>query len=325
MLRWSYSTDRVLRRCHRQLAFGQVVASHNARDPLRREAYIRRQLHSVESWQGSVVHSIMATDVLADLRANRPIAPLALAAAAHTLAERQFAFSAARRYREPGMSKAKAGDAYCALLAHEYGEDVGVAPLRAVEENVTRCFTHLAGQTELLAHLYAGYERVAELPLTLRSERATIAATPDLLVSGYDGVLTIVDWKVSRATDSKHAPQLLLYALMALESGRWRGLTPDKIRLYEANLLDNQVYHHPLDADDLAATAQSVRTGVAELEQVLGDGAYARLDLDALAIAGEPTACAWCVFAPLCLDTLVKAGRDEDAATVSARLSVSSV
>ncbi len=321
MLRWSYSTDRVLRRCHRQLAFGQVVASHNARDPLRREAYVRRQLQSVAAWQGSVVHRVLATDALADLRADRPIAPLALAAAAHALAERQWAFSTARRYREPGMTKAKAGDAYCALLVHESGEDAGDAPLRAVQENATRCFAHLAGQANLLARLYAGYERVSELPLALRSAKATVAATPDLIVAGYDGTLTIVDWKVSRATDSKHAPQLLLYALMALESGRWRGLTPAKIGLYEVNLLDNRVYHHPFNAGDLEAMAASVQAGVAELGRVLGDGAYARLDLGALVIAAEPAACASCVFTPLCIDGLVESGRDADAATVTARTS----
>jgi len=321
MLRWSYSTDAVLRRCHRQLAFGQVVASHNARDPLRREAYIRRQLHSVASWQGSVVHSIMATALLADLRANRPIAPLALAAAAHDLAQRQFAFSAARRYREPGMTKAKAGDAYCALLAHERGEDVGMAPLRAVEENVIRCFANLAGQQELLAPLYAGYEHLAELPLSLRAGQVTVAATPDLLVSDYDGGLTIVDWKVSRATESRHAPQLALYALMALESGRWRGLAPGRVNLYEVNLLENRVYHHRVDDDELATTVDYMRWGVAELERVLGDGSYARLDLAALAIADEPAACAWCVFAPLCIENLGDAGRGDDAKIVAARVS----
>ncbi len=321
MLRWSYSTESVLRRCHRQVAFGQVVASHNAPDPVRREAYIRRQLHSVESWQGSVVHQIMATDVLSDLRADRLIAPLALAAAAHDLAQRQFAFSAARRYREPGMTKAKAGDAYCALRAHDEGVDVGVAPLRAVEENVVRCFTHLAGQTELLARLYAGYEHVAESRLSLRVGRATVAAAPDLLVAGYDGALTVVDWKVSRGTTSRYEPQLQLYALMALESGRWPRLTPARIALYEVNLLDNRVYRHDVTADGLAVTAARMRACVAELERVLGDGSYAHLDLAALNIAAEPTVCASCVFAPLCIDKLVAAGRDADAATVAARLS----
>ena len=320
MLRWSYSTESVLRRCHRQVAFGQVVASHNARDPVRREAYIRRQLHSVESWQGSVVHQIMATDVLADLRAGRPIAPLALAAAAHDLAQRQFTFSAARRYREPGMTKAKAGDAYCALRARDEGVDVGMAPLRAVEENVVRCFTHLAGQTELLARLYAGYEHVAESRLSLRVGRATVAATPDLIVAGYDGALTVVDWKVSRGTISRYEPQLQLYALMALESGRWPRLTPERIALYEVNLLDNRVYQHAVTADELVATVTRMRAGVAELERVLGDGSYGRLDLAALNIAAEPTVCASCVFAPLCIDKLVEASRDVDAATVAARL-----
>ncbi|HKM55513.1 MAG TPA: hypothetical protein VJY33_19065, partial [Isosphaeraceae bacterium] len=37
------------------------------------------------------------------------------------MAKRQFDFSANRHYREPGMTKGKAGDDYCALRAHVVG------------------------------------------------------------------------------------------------------------------------------------------------------------------------------------------------------------
>ena len=62
-----------MRRCQRLFVFGQVMASHNARDPLRHEAYLLKQLQSLSTWQGSVVHKVLATSVLADMRAGRAI------------------------------------------------------------------------------------------------------------------------------------------------------------------------------------------------------------------------------------------------------------
>ena len=51
-MRWSYSTQRMLERCPRQVAFAHVVAAHNARDPLRREAYILRMAITLGRLQG---------------------------------------------------------------------------------------------------------------------------------------------------------------------------------------------------------------------------------------------------------------------------------
>lgn len=95
------------------------MASHNAKDPERREAYILKQLQHVNAWQGSLVHRVLATKFLAALRSGWPMDFDDLAAAAYELALRQFGFSANRRYREPGQSKRAAGGDYCALFEHE--------------------------------------------------------------------------------------------------------------------------------------------------------------------------------------------------------------
>jgi len=315
-LRWSYSERRTLERCPRQLAFGQVVASHNARDPFRREAYLLRQLHSIRSWQGSLAHTILATEGLADLRAGRP---LALGIAAQDLARRQLAFSAAHRYREPGQSKAAAGDAYCALIEHERGEDIGPETLVAVDAALLRCFTNLAGQTAFLELLREGRGHAAETALTLRWGKATVVCAFDLTLLRPDAGLTIVDWKVSQYEESGYEAQLLLYAYMAVRSGRWPGLTADMIDLYEVNLLRDRVHRHRFDGARFGEVEDRVRVGVDALRAALGDGSYARLRLDQLPIAPHERTCAACPFAPLCADALTDEGRRDEALIVRHR------
>ncbi len=325
-LRWSYSAQRTLERCPRQLAFGQVVASHNARDPVRREAYLLRQLHSIRSWQGSLAHTILATEGLADLQAGRPLAPLAplaLSFAAQDLARRQFAFSAAHRYRDPGQSKAAAGDAYCALIEHERGEDLGPETLAAVDAALLRCFTNLAGQTGFLALLRDGRGYATETALTLRWGKATVVCAFDLTLLRPDAGLTIVDWKVSQHEDSGYEAQLLLYAYMAVRSGRWPGLTADMIDLYEVNLLRDRIHRHRFDGARFGEVEDRVRSGVDEVRAVLGDGSYARLRLDQLAIAPHEQTCAACPFAPLCADSLTDEGRPDEALIVRRRYTAS--
>jgi hypothetical protein len=319
-MRWSYSTQRSLERCHRQVAFAQVVASHNARDPERREAYILRQIQSIAAWQGSLVHAVLATQVRDALRWGRSLRPDRLTRAVHTLATRQWAFSAARQYRLPGQSKASGGDAYCALDLHEHGATAGPDIIDAVAAVAARCFAHLAQQTELLEVLRGSHRLTTEVPLTSQTEGVRVVATPDLLATHGDGGLTIVDWKVSAQEESRHRRQLGLYALLALRSGRWLALTLATLRLYEVNLWQDRIHVHSADEEQLRDAAAYVEHGVRALRRVLGDGTYAHLDLDGLAIAPAAATCAGCHFASLCVRRLAAAGRIADAATVRSRV-----
>jgi hypothetical protein len=319
-MRWSYSTQRTLERCHRQLAFAQVVAAHNARDPERREAYVLRQIQSVAAWQGSLVHAVLATQVRDALRWGRSIRPDRLTRAVRTLATRQWAFSAARQYRLPGQSKASGGAAYCALDLHERGATAGPDIIDAVAAVAQRCFTHLAQQTELLEVLRGSSRLTTEVPLTSQMAGVRVVATPDLLATHEDGGLAIVDWKVSAYEESRHSRQLGLYALLALRSGRWPALTLETLRLYEVNLWQDRIHVHTVDEEQMRDAAAYVEHGVRGLRRVLGEGTYAHLDLDGLAIAPAAETCAGCSFAGLCVRRLDAAGRVADAATVRGRV-----
>ncbi len=320
-MRWSYSLQHALELCGRRVAFSHVVASHNARDPERREAYLLRQIQSIPAWQGSLVHDVVAVQVRDALRWNRPIDPVALSALVYARATRQWAFSRARRYRLPGQSKAAAGDDYAALDVHERGDDREDDVVAAVVAVALHCFTNLAEQENLLALLRANDTLVSEVRLSLSVEGVLVAATPDL-VAMRNGVVTIVDWKVSVHEESRHARQLELYAYLALQSGRWPLRSPHDILLFEVNLWRDHVYAHAFDEDAMIRTGDAVARGVAMLRTVLGDGVYAHLRLDKLPIAARPEACGHCAFASLCLAHLDEDGRAGDAALVRARLTL---
>jgi hypothetical protein len=54
--RWSFSTDKLFRRCQRQFFFREIAAHHSQKEPWRREAFVLRQLKTLELWRGSVIH-----------------------------------------------------------------------------------------------------------------------------------------------------------------------------------------------------------------------------------------------------------------------------
>jgi PD-(D/E)XK nuclease superfamily len=319
-MKWSVSAHNSMRRCQRLFVYGQVVASHNARDPLRHEAYLLKQLQSLSTWQGSIVHKVLATSFLADVRAGRPIDPATLSATAHDLARRQFAFSAARKYREPGQTKGAAGDAYCALYEHEYGEDISPEQLEIVYATITRCFEHLASQEAFLAQLAAGSAHLAELPLSFTLAGATITATLDLVYQGANGQLVVVDWKVAGSETSDYSWQLLVYALAVARCGRWPTVEADAIELYEANLLRNQVHQHPVSSQRLQEAEDFIYRSLVEREALVGRDRFDDLDLEEFEVAERPGTCYHCNFASLCLRQLEAAGRLEEVQMVQERL-----
>lgn len=189
---------------------------------------------------------MLATRFLAELRSGRPIDSAALAVAAQDLARRQFAFSAARSYRDPGQTKRTAGDDYCVLFEHEYGRMVAPEALAALHATLAQCFELLASQTELLAMLRVGHEHQAELSLTFRLDAfhlPTATATLDLVFRHPGGNLAVVSWKIAESETSDYARQLLVHALAAARCGRWPGVVPEAIEPYEVNLRPKHPAH----------------------------------------------------------------------------------
>jgi len=309
-----------MRRCQRQLVFSHVLASHSARNSDRREAYVLKQLRDLSAWQGSLIHTVLATAGLRAIRHKQPLAVGHLVARTVDLAERQLAFSAARRYREPGQSKSAAGDAYCALVEHERGLEMPVDVLTQVEHTARRCFQYLAGQTAFLADLYAGSGHLAEEPVYVRIDGVLVVAVLDLVFVNSRGRVSIVDWKVAQSERSDYSRQMLVNAFVSMQSGRWPVARNGSVCVYEVNLLKNEIRPRDVDAQRLDDIEDFVYRGVTDFKTLLGDGTADDIDLNEFDVAASHRVCLHCRFQPLCVAQLTGAPQPEPAGAIQGGL-----
>jgi hypothetical protein len=301
---WSYSTHQMMRRCQLQLVFAQVLASHAAKQADRHEAYLLKQLQHLATWQGSVVHRVLATHYVPSLQRRQPVRPTTLISTAVDLARRQFAFSAARRFREVGLTKTAAGEDYCALFEHEYGWPITEERLATMEATVANCLQHLDGQTTFLGLLAAASTYAAERPLHFRLDDTTARAVPDLVLTHRNGAITIVDWKIAASEASDYSRQLRLYALAVLRCGYWPRATLDAVTLIEANLLKNEIRTHEVSRELLDDAEDFAYRSTVELRALL-DGLHPPdVDWDEFEVAQQPNTCRHCNFHALCLRCL---------------------
>jgi PD-(D/E)XK nuclease superfamily protein len=319
-MRWSYSTHKLMRQCQRQLVFSYLVASPRARDPARREAYVLRQLRSLPAWRGSLIHKVLAGEFLDGIRARRPIDAKVLTARVSDLAKRQLAFSSARRYRLPSVTKTSAGEEYCALFEHEHGREVSSEVLNITVDSAAQCFHYLAGQTEFLDNLYAGSDYTAEVPLSFALDGAIVRAVPDLVFMRHKGQPTIVDWKIGTSETADYSRQMSINALTVLRSMRWPNTRPDALVVYEVDLQKRQVQQHPVSGARLNETEDFIYRSILQLRALTDHWTGQSVDLDEFDVASHPQTCAHCPFSGLCVAQLRDAGRIEEVFVVQERL-----
>src|SRR5262245_42223573 len=148
-LSWSFSAERCFRRCQRQYYYRYIAASHSAKDELRREAFVLKQLSALETWAGKVAHKAIEKFVVPALKENTAFNWNQIIDAARGIAERQFQFSRERKFRDAGTTKSGAGDDYAALVPHDLGLDVSQEQFRATLDLIDRGLTNLAAMDDL--------------------------------------------------------------------------------------------------------------------------------------------------------------------------------
>jgi hypothetical protein len=193
------------------------MASHNAKDPDRREAHVLRQLRTLEEWRGHLVHLAMERFFVPSLKRGDPITVDALTSQTLSLGARQFRFSEQGKYKDGGLTKKGVGDDFLALREHEYGIPVGQTKLTNLFEEIKQCYRFLYSQEKFLNFLLGGSWYSTESSLNFRINGFTVVGQLDLVMGYASGSkLLIVDWKVGRSETSDYSQQLRLYALAAL-------------------------------------------------------------------------------------------------------------
>jgi hypothetical protein len=128
-------------RCQRQFFFKHIMASPNAKDPLRKRAQFLNRIQQPVWWSGRVVHKALENWVLPEIKVGRWPDSSQVVSLAQDLARQQFLFSQTGQYQT--INKNEAGEAYYILAPHYFGETPKPELLDKTLEDVGKALFHL--------------------------------------------------------------------------------------------------------------------------------------------------------------------------------------
>ncbi len=185
MKKWSISAHNCFQKCQRQYFFRYIMTHHNAKDAMRREAYLVNQLSSLSAWKGRLVHLALERYFVPSLQQGNLISCEDLIQKTLVLGRQQLEFARQRKYRETGITKTRAGDKYLALKIYEAENNVSTDKIDKVFDEVRQCYQNLydyLGFMDFLTNKVDWCE--TEFRLSFKLNGVTIVGQPDLLV-GY--------------------------------------------------------------------------------------------------------------------------------------------
>lgn len=301
-LDWSFSSERTFCRCQRAYFFKDIAAWHSGQDPIRREAYILKQLKSLDLWRGSIVHTAIQRYLVPCLQNRTTIDWERIIQEAKALARRQYSFSKARRFREDGISKSKVGDIYCALHFHDQPAGTTDDDVRATVAGAETALRNLSQMHDLLKEIQGRPKYFCELSVPVRYNDANIRGQIDLMYFRGYNLPTIIDWKCYDSTSGSDANlQTALYAWLLCKSPNWAITDPASIELIEVRLgRDPGVVRHTFNTARFEELEDRIFQSVEEIRALCKNGIYAEQDLADYAFANNPNSCAYCAFRKLC-------------------------
>lgn len=303
---WSHSSAKQFRQCQRQWYYKNRLASHKARDPVRREAYLLSKLNSLSAWRGKLVDHVISKYVLPQIKREPAASYDGVIARTREIFALQVAFARANRMREAGMTQTAAGEAFAAWQAVEYNEPITDAELDSAWADVELALKTFYTMEDIWARVRAGTYFIAQRALQFSLLDHNIKAVPDLIVFYKDTAPLIVDWKVHSFGQRDAREQLALYALalvcskphsdFPLSKERWR---PENVSVIEAQLLTNVTRQFQFDYGEFAELEARVLFSANEIALAIGDESQER-KVDDFALTNDPKRCQRCVFRRLC-------------------------
>lgn len=311
-MRWSFSSYRQFNECKRQWFYQNKMANANAtKAPERKEAAILRNLQSLNAWRGSMVDYIIGKEVVPCLQQGIWPQYQDVIEAMKTLFQEQYAFAKAKKYRDEGVTKTKAGESFLALYDLEY------APEKITRESLNQAYLEAVQAMKNLFRnqRFLEYLRSASRLVTQRqdlqvkyNEHFTIKAIPDLLVfEDAPFALHIIDWKVHSKAQRTYEEQLRLYAWVIKNGERPHDFPEDlhdfpitQIKLTEYQLLTNEVRKHSISLDDVAQLEQNIAESVAAMDEAKAHWKYTQLDAASFPTNRSEENCRGCRFRKIC-------------------------
>ncbi len=301
---WSISTDKLFRRCQRQFFFRQIAAHATATEDWRREAFILRQVKTLELWRGTIIHEGIEKFLIPALRCGGTVPWDEIIARTLQRAHDQFSFSAQRRYREPGMVKGKCPD-FCALAPHEAAKAVSSEDFANVCLTVRTAFERLSSLTQLWERFGPHHYWEAEVPLSVKFHDVSIKVQIDVLLERSPHQLTIIDWKsYDVGGDSDARLQTALYAWAVWRSRRHHLRRPEDIELIECQVQDGTIIEHECSREVFDDLEDYIYRSIQRIFSLTQSKKLGEVRLEDFAFTDNPNNCEHCTVRPVCIAML---------------------
>ncbi len=298
---WSISTDKLFRRCQRQFFFREIAANHAARD-WRREAFILKQLKTLELWRGTVIHEGIQHYVVPALKKGGHVNWNQLAERNVQRAREQLEFSAKRRYRDDGMVKGEHDD-FCALVAHENGQGVSREEFEEVCAEIRSAYKRLSEMPGLWKQLLGNQGCHAEKKFWVTFDSVRIMAQLDLLFERSLDHPTIVDWKSYEiGGDTGTRLQMVLYGWVLWHAKFYSIDAPEDIQLLECQVQDGAVIEHECSQEVFDELEDYIYRSVHRIFSLCRSKKLTDAKLEDFAFTDNPNNCEYCAFQGLCVE-----------------------
>lgn len=305
-MKWSITKAKMFSQCQRKWYYSEIVASAKSKDPLRKEAYLLKQLQSVHAWRGGIVDKVIEKFIVPGIRIKNLPTEHQIDDYCIKLMENQVSFAISKMHLRSNMTKSNGGDNYCAFFDLEYNGGIVEEKLNVAREEARLALRNLS-QSGFLKNIMENRSYViAQRQITFKMHKFTISCTPDLIVFNDAHPPLIVDWKVHSYANADAWLQLGVYAVALAEAKPHKDFpcralkSVDQTHMVEYQLLKNQQREYSLSSEDKADVYDYIFKSCIDIEGVVGGKKYDGLDVNQFQTANSPQQCQRCAFKRIC-------------------------
>ncbi|MFO8018980.1 MAG: PD-(D/E)XK nuclease family protein [Promethearchaeia archaeon] len=310
-MNWSISKAKLFLKCQRRWFYSEVMASKYSKDPDRYEAYILKQLGSINSWRGKLVDYIIEKHFIPHFNHGRIPSLNKIERIVSKLMKKQLTFAKRRKYRDRNLTKKKAGNSFLALREIENSGGLKIGDVKKTKKQVIKSLNNLLQSDLMDILLDPNSFLVAQKNLNYKFHDLNVISRPDLIIYFKDKPPLIIDWKVYYYSKENAWMQLGSYAIaltecVAVDAFQKQIKDPKKINLIEYQLLRNIQKHYKLTSPDVRTIKNYIRTTSKAMVELVGNRKYHEIDFNQFKMTEKSEICKYCNFRPLCKDKNVK-------------------
>ncbi|HEY9853864.1 MAG TPA: PD-(D/E)XK nuclease family protein [Leptolyngbyaceae cyanobacterium] len=306
---WSISAAKTFSRCQRQWYYKNCLSSWNAKDPIRRQAYLLSKLQSISSWRGNIVDSVISEVVVPALKMRQIPSLISAQQRATELFERQLKFACQHPLYQPGLAPSKIGSDFAVFHCIEYDKKIHKQELEQAKFEINQALINLFSMPELFSELKAAQYLVTQPPLSFIHTDEPVRAVPDVVAFYSNKPPLIIDWKVHTFGVYRAWKQLGIYALALSEGKPHKGFPKfsqwkvTEFRLQEIQLLKNKIRSYKLDEMRIAEIDNFIAESISTIKLILGDAKKSTVNPQNLLPASSPEICQSCNYRSICWES----------------------